>query len=205
MANITQLAKTFNLTRQGIYKIDKQNNFNLSNLDDVTAEEILKRYLDNKNKNNNYIAKGLNISITMLNNLTDRFNIIYADYETAEEIIEDIKQRLSTEKAQKEKEIKQKQYSKAYLKTYMYLSRALNNNNKQYLRLTKAIESPNHRNSKEFNIKCLDVINKQYAKLVRELNAIETQLNEILNGNVEVIEKELKERAIANGITIKEG
>lgn len=205
MANITQLAKTFNLTRQGIYKIDKANKFNLSSLDDVKAEELLKAYLDNKKKNKNYIAKKLNISITKLNNLTDRFNIIYADYETAEEIIEEIKQRLSTIKAQEEKEVKQKQYSKTYFKIYMYLLRAIGNNNKVYLRLTKAIENPKHRHSREFNIKCLETVNEQYIKLVNDINIIKAQLKEIRNGNIEVVEKELRERAAANGVTIKDG
>lgn len=202
MANITQLAKTFNLTRQGIYKIDKQNNFNLSNIDDVKAEELLKDYIDNKNKNNNYIAKRLNMSIRKLKGITDRLNIIYADYETAEEIIEEVKKRLIEEKEEKQKNEIIKSNLKVYIKMYKYYSSMLNNNHREYMKITRRLENPKYIYSRERDKERLNFIDEQFYFLTNEREKMMKNINETYKGNAEVLKKELYEMAIAKGYVI---
>ena len=204
MANITQLAKTFNLTRQGIYKIDKANNFNLSNIADVKAEEILKNYLDNKSKNINYIAKGLNISITKARRLIDKYNIIYADYETAEEIIKEIETNEKTEKEEKQKSETIKHNLKVYTQMYKYFTSMLNENHRQYMRITRRIENPKYIYSRERDKERLSTIDNQYNYLIEQREKTLDYINETYKGNTEVLKRQLKEIALAKGIIIEE-
>lgn len=204
MANITQLAKTFNITRQGIYKINKQNNFNLSNIDNVKAKEILKRYIDNKNKNINYIANGLSVSITKAKRLIDKYNIVYANYETAEEIIKEIQLNEKRKKDQKQKEETIKHNLKVYIQMYKYFTSMLNYNRAQYMRIIKRIEKPKHIYSRERDKKTLNIIDNEYRLLIEQRENIIDHINETSKGNTEVLNKQLKELALLKGILIEE-
>jgi len=192
MANITQLASTFNLTRQGLYKIARNKSVNLSELDESTATDLIKEHLANKSKNNNYIAKGLNISVTKLNRLIEKYGIDYASFKNADEIIDAIKENAQREQQEKREQIEQRQILKVMRSAERQLSNALISNNTAWLKTERKLTKNKYRNVKESLKEYMAFLNSQQKFLLKELEELREDMESVSQGNLKAYKTKLE-------------
>ena len=193
MANITQLAERLNLTRQGLYKIAKSSGLKLAELDEETAEELIRAYQDNKSKNNNYIAKHLNISVTKLKRLIDRYGIEYGSFKNADEIIERIRTSSQQEQQEKRERQEQEQALKVLYSTQRQLITALLNNHKAWISSERKLNKDRYRNSRETLKEHMAYLSMQHEQISKELEEVQEGIRQTHQGNLKAYKDTLTE------------